>query len=101
MFVLAYALGNNVTNKNSYRRYFLSRSEIKNCNIEIDERNFYDQSFNDLINQYNEVRKISIGQGNDYIAGFLLDLGYFEKNYRLIAADLNKQKALDADPKAI
>ena len=23
------------------------------------------------------------------------------KNYRLIAADLNKQKALDADPKAI
>ena len=101
LFVLAYALGNNVTNKNSYRRYFLSRSEIKNCNIEIDERNFYDQSFNDLINQYNEVRKISIGQGNDYIAGCLLDLGYFEKNYRLIAADLNKQKALDADPKAI
>ena len=26
---------------------------------------------------------------------------YFEKNYRLIAADLSKQKALDADPKAI
>ena len=26
---------------------------------------------------------------------------YFENNYRLIAADLSKQKALDADPKAI
>ena len=26
---------------------------------------------------------------------------YFEKNYRLIAADLSKRKALDADPKAI
>ena len=25
----------------------------------------------------------------------------FQKNYRLIAADLSKQKALDADPKAI
>ena len=25
----------------------------------------------------------------------------FEKNYRLIAADLNKQKALDADSRAI
>ena len=30
-----------------------------------------------------------------------MDFAYFEKNYRLIAADLSKQKALDADPKAI
>ena len=30
-----------------------------------------------------------------------LDFAYFEKNYRLIAADLSKQKALHADPKAI
>ena len=28
-----------------------------------------------------------------------LDFAYFEKNYRLIAADLSKQKALHADPK--
>ena len=32
---------------------------------------------------------------------FLLDFAYFEKEYRLIAVDLSKQKALDADPKAI
>ena len=31
----------------------------------------------------------------------MLDFTYFEKNYRLIAADLSKQNALDADPKAI
>ena len=31
----------------------------------------------------------------------MLDFTYFEKNYRLITADLSKQKALDADPKAI
>ena len=32
----------------------------------------------------------------------LLDFTYFEKkNYRLIAADLSKQKALDADSRAI
>ena len=30
-----------------------------------------------------------------------MDFAYFEKNYRLIAIDLSKQKALDADPKAI
>ena len=43
----------------------------------------------------------SIGQGDDYTTGCLLDFAYFEKNYGLIAADLSKQKALDADPKAI
>ena len=30
-----------------------------------------------------------------------INFAYFEKNYRLIAADLNKQKALDADSRAI
>ena len=30
-----------------------------------------------------------------------MDFAYFEKNYKLISADLRKQKALDADPKAI
>ena len=33
--------------------------------------------------------------------GCLLDFVYFEKKYRLIAADLSKQKALDADLRAI
>ena len=51
--------------------------------------------------QYEEIRKISTGQGDDYTTGCLLDFAYFGKNYRLIAADLSKQKALDADPKAI
>ena len=30
-----------------------------------------------------------------------MDFAYFEKNYRLIAADLSKQKSLDADSRAI
>ena len=101
LFVVAYARGNNVTNENSYRRYFLPRPKIKNYNIEIDGRSFYDHSINDSIKQYDEIRKISTGQGDDYTTGCLLDFAYFEKNYRLIAADLSKQKALDADPKAI
>ena len=28
----------------------------------------------------------------------MLDFSYFKKDYRLIAVDLSKQKALDADP---
>ena len=65
------------------------------------EKIFYDQSINDLIKQYHEKIKISTGQGDDYTTGCLLDFAYFEKNYRLIAADLSKQKALDADSRAI
>ena len=91
----------NVTDESSYRKYFLPRVKIENYNIETDGRNFCDQSINDLIKQYDEVRNISIGQGDDYTTGCLLDFTYFEKNYRLIAIDLSKQKALDADQKAI
>ena len=54
-----------------------------------------------MIKQYDEVRKISIGQGHDYTTVCLLDFAYFEKNCKLIAADLSKQKALDADSRAI
>ena len=84
LFVLAYAHGDNVPNENSYRKYFLLRLKIKNYNIETDWRNFYDQSINDTIKQYNEIRKISIRQGDDYTTGYLLDFAYFETNYRLI-----------------
>ena len=40
--------------------------------------------------------RLSTGQGDDYTTGFLLDFTYFRDNYRLIAVDLSKEKALDA-----
>ena len=45
-------------------------------------------------------RKLTTGQGKDYTKEYLLDYEYI-KNYRLIAVDLNRQKELDPDPKAI
>ena len=54
-----------------------------------------------MVKQYNEVRKISTGQGDDYTTGFLLDFAYFKDDFRLIAVTLSKQKALDADSRAI
>ena len=48
-----------------------------------------------------EVRKVSTGQGNDYTTGCLLDFAYFKDNYRVIASDLSKNKALDTDSRAI
>ena len=44
---------------------------------------------------------ISQGQGDDYATGCLLDYTYSKKYYKMIAIDLSKQKALDADPRAI
>ena len=92
---------NDQVSVDSYKKYFLPRVKVDNYNIEIDDRNIYDQPNSDSIKQYDEVRKISTGQGDDYTTGCLLDYSYFEKNYRLIAADLSKQKALDADSRAI
>ena len=100
LFVLAYAIAAGVNNQagiKSNRKYFFSRGEIKNSNVLIDGRN--DQPINDLIKQYDEIRKVSIGQGDDYTTGCLLDYAYFKDNYRLITADLSKQKTLDADPR--
>ena len=93
--------GNNHVSVESFKKYFLPRIKIENYNIEIDGRNFYDQPINDLIKQYDEATKISTGQGDDYTTGCLLDFAYFEKNYRLIAADLSKQKVLYSDSRVI
>ena len=54
-----------------------------------------------MIKQYDEVGKLSTGQGDDYTTGCLLDYTYFKDNCRLIAIDLSKQKALHPNPRAI
>ena len=63
----------------------------------VDERNFYDQPINDLTKQYDDVRKVSTG----LYLWLYLDYTYLKDNCRLIAVNLSKQKALDADPRAI
>ena len=51
-----------------------------------------------MINQLmTQLNNMITGQGDDYTTDCLLDFSYFQKNYRIIAADLSKQKLLDAD----
>ena len=101
LFVLAYVVAAGAANDEAgikdNKKYFLPRGEIKNYNVLIDGRNFYDQTINDLIKQYDEVREVSTGHGDDYTTGSLLDYAYFKDKYKLIVADLSKQKALHAD----
>ena len=85
MFVLAYnnTASNDQVSIDSFKKYFLPRVKIENYNIKINGRNFYDQPVNDSIKQYDEIRKISTGQGGDYTTGCLLDLAYFEKKWQI------------------
>ena len=67
----------------------------------IDGKNFFDQPVKNDKVTYENIRKIATGQGDDYTTGCLLDYIYFKNYYKMIAVDLSKQQALDADPKAI
>ena len=51
--------GANRVTADSHRRYLLPRVTIKKYNIEIDGRNVSDQPINDVIKQYDEVKKVS------------------------------------------
>ena len=65
------------------------------------EKNFFDQPVRNNLRKYDNIRKITIGQGDDYTTSCLLDYNYFNKYYKMIAIDLSNQQALDADPKSI
>ena len=60
-----------------------------------------DQPVKNNVRTYNNTSKIAPDQGHDCTTGCLLDYYYFNKNYKMIAIDLSKQQALDADSKAI
>ena len=81
MFALAYdnTAGIKQVSVDSFKKYFLPRVKSESYNIEIDGRNFYDQPVNTSVRQYDEVRKVSTGQGDYYTTGCLLDCAYFEK----------------------
>ena len=67
----------------------------------IDGKNFFDQTVKDDKVTYENIRKIATGQGDNYTTGSLLGYIYFKNDYKMIAVDLSKQQALDANPKAI
>ena len=96
LFVLAFE---NDDQRISNNRYYVPNVEIKDYNVMINGKNFFDQSVkNDRIT-YENIRKIAAGQGDDYTTCCLLDYIYFKKYYKMSAVDLSKQQALDVDPK--
>ena len=56
----------------------------------IDGKNFFDEPVKNDKVTYKNVRKIAIGQVDDYTTGCLLDYTYLKKYYKMIAIDLGK-----------
>ena len=98
LFVLAFE---NDDHRISTKRYNLPTVETKDYNIMINGEKFFDQPIKNNKVTYENIRKIATGQGDDYTTGCLLDYSYVADTYKMIAVDLSKQQALDADPRAI
>ena len=67
----------------------------------IDGKNIFDQPVKNNIRTYDNIRKISLGQGDEYTTSCLLDYNYFKEHYKVMTIDLSKQQEPDSDPKAI
>ena len=86
--------------KKGHARYYLPTAKIEEYNVMIDGKNVFGQPIKNYIKIYDKIKKITTGRGDGYATGCLLDYKYFKKR-KMIAIDLIKQQALDADPKAI
>ena len=101
LFVLVYLNRENGVNWFKTRRHYLPKGINKSYNVIINGKNLYDQPIDSDIKPYQEIRKLTTGQGEDYTTGYLLNYEYIKNHYRFITVDLSRQKELDADPKTI
>ena len=67
----------------------------------INRQTFFDQPIKNNKVTYENIRKIATGLGDDYTTGCLSDYPYFKDSFKMIAINLSKQQASDADPSAI
>ena len=77
--------------RKSHSTCYLPKVELKDYNVMVDGRNFFDQPIRSMTKTYENIRKIAIGQEDDYATGCLLDYPYFKDHYKMIAIDLSKQ----------
>ena len=81
----------NEPNRTSNLRYYLPKVEVKDDNVWIDGRNVFDQPINNIIKNYENIRKIATGKEDDYTTGCLLDYSYFKENYKMVVINLGKK----------
>ena len=96
LFVLSFE---NNDDRKVHAWYFLPKVEIKDYNVMINGQNLFGQPVRNELTKNDNNPKTATGQGNDYISDCLLDHPYSKEHHKLIAIDLSKQEALDANPK--
>ena len=92
LFVLSFSRNNNTDSRYSFSDYYVPNVEIKDFNVLIDGKSFFDLPVKNEEETYEKI--IEMSNNNDYTTGNLLDFAYFKENYRLIAIDLSKQTKL-------
>ena len=102
LFVLSFqriAGENNTTkdHRDSFSHYYVPNARIKDFNVLIDGKSFFDLPVKNEEEAYEKIMDMS---NNNYTTGNLLDFAYFKESYRLIAIDLSKQNKLK-DPQKI
>ena len=75
LFVLS---NENKDARKSRSTYYLRKVEIKDYKAMIDDKIFFDQLINTMTKTYENIRKIAIGEGDDYTTGCLSDYPYFK-----------------------
>ena len=88
LFVLSFSRNNNTDNRDSFSDYYVPNVEIKDFNVLIDGKSFFDLPVKNEEETYEKI--IDRSNNNDYTTGNLLDFAYFKKDYNLIAIDLSK-----------
>ena len=90
LFVLSFE---NEEDRTFFSKYYVPKVEIKDCNVIIVGKPFFEISVKNKEETYEKV--IEIGRNSDYTTGNLLDYEYFKDHYKLIAVDLSKQSELE------
>ena len=75
--------------RDSFSPYYVPKVQIKDFNVLIDGKSFFDLSIKNEEEAYEKITDMS--NNNNYMTGNLLDFAYYRENYKLIATDLSKQ----------
>ena len=92
LLVLSFSRNNNTNNRVSFSDYYVPNVEIKDFNVLINGKSFFDLPVKNEEETYEKI--IEMSNNNDYTTGNLLDFAYFKENNKLIANDLSKQTKL-------
>ena len=83
----------NEDDKTSFSKYYVPKAEIKDFNVLIDGKPFFEIPVKNKEEAYEQI--IEMSKNNYYTTDNLLDYEYFKDHYKLIAIDLSKQIKLE------